>query len=100
VSKLQDTDFDSLIDRNIIKAAAERLNAAIDRLRATEVDLNAATAAHSAAEDASRHAAAGDGDPMQAELVLEAAARTLAVARKVHAAAEAERVAAHNGGTP
>jgi hypothetical protein len=88
-------DFDRLIDHDIINGAAVRLTVAVERLSATAVDLNAATAAHSAAEDASRHAAAGDGDPMQAEHALEAAARMLAVAVKVHAAAEAAQSAAH-----
>jgi hypothetical protein len=82
--------YHDLIDGDILRAADERHQTEREWLMTTTKSLTVATTNHDAAKRASDQAIAGTtGDPIEAEVGLETAARALSVATRVHAAADA-----------
>jgi hypothetical protein len=79
-----------LIDHGIIARAAERHGATAARLAKAASDRAKAQAALETAHDVSERAVGGDGDALEAQIRLEAAARLLDVAARVHERAELE----------
>ena len=87
-----------LIASGLIETAEAQHRAAMARVVTVAEELDAARTALAAAKQASDKAIAGQGgDPHKAEIALEAAARALTVAGKVHAAAEQARADAADG---